>query len=290
KLQEVPSIIVASAALKDLHDTLYPPREKGKGHKIVDLDPFKRIWMEGMQSLLALCMDPRSMTYGKWAASSLQAAVTLLHGTYCAWILRKLVCNYISDCTILPLNPYGNWNQTMLVNEDLAQDINLYLQELGKDITAAKVVLFLAHPDIKEKHGITKKISLRMAQRYLHALGYHWQEAKKGQYVDGHERADVVWDCDKVFIPKIKELQHRMQIFDKDRKPIDGVCPDGKHIVLWFHDKSIFYAHDRRRKSWYHIAEPAKPYRKGEGASLMNADFFSADFGWLQSADGKRSA
>ncbi len=52
-----------------------------------------------------------------------------------------------------PLNPYGNWNETMLVNEDLVQDINLHLQELGKDITAAKVVLFLACPDIKEKHG-----------------------------------------------------------------------------------------------------------------------------------------
>ncbi|PBK93484.1 hypothetical protein ARMGADRAFT_1045964 [Armillaria gallica] len=229
------------------------------------------------------------MTYEKWAVSSLQATVTLLCGTYCAQILRKLVHNYISDRTLLPLNPYGNWNQTMLVNKDLAQDINLYLQELGKDITAVKVVLFLACPDIKEKHGITKKISLHTAQRYLHALGYHWQEAKKGQYVDGHEHADVVWDRDKVFIPKIKELWHRMQIFDKDRKPIDGVRPDGKCIVLWFHNESIFYAHDQRRKSWYHIAEVAKPYRKEEGASLMIADFFSANFGWLQSADVKRN-
>ncbi len=51
----------------------------------------------------------------------------------------------------------------MLINEDLVQDINLHLQGLGKDITAAKVVLFLAHPDIKEKHRIMKKISLRTA-------------------------------------------------------------------------------------------------------------------------------
>ncbi len=131
---------------------------------------------------------------------------------------------------------------------------------------------------------------MHTAQRYLHVLGYRWQEVKKGQYVDGHERADVVWDRDKVFIPKIKVLRNRMQIFDKDGKPLMGFSPNGKHIVLWFHDESIFYAHDRRRKSWHHIAEPAKPYRKGEGASLMIADFFSADFGWLQSADGKRSA
>ncbi len=32
--------------------------------------------------------------------------------------------------------------------------------------------------------------------------GYRWQEPKKGQYADGHERPDVVWERDKVFIPK----------------------------------------------------------------------------------------
>ncbi len=68
----------------------------------------------------------------------------------------------------------------MLINEDLAQDLNLHLQELGKDITAEKVVEFLWCDDIKLKHGITKKITIRTAQRYLHALGYRWQEPKKG--------------------------------------------------------------------------------------------------------------
>jgi hypothetical protein len=47
----------------------------------------------------------------------------------------------------------------MFVDEDLASDINLHLQELDKDITVAKIVKFLACPDVKLKHGITKKIS-----------------------------------------------------------------------------------------------------------------------------------
>ena len=47
----------------------------------------------------------------------------------------------------------------MLVDQDLTNDINLYLQEIGKDITAMKLVHFLACPKVKEKHGITKKIS-----------------------------------------------------------------------------------------------------------------------------------
>jgi hypothetical protein len=74
----------------------------------------------------------------------------------------------------------------MLINEDLTQDIGLYLQELGKEITAEKLVAFLARPEVKDKHGITKKISVWTAQHYLRALGYRWKEASKGQYSDGH--------------------------------------------------------------------------------------------------------
>ncbi|KAF9504090.1 hypothetical protein BS47DRAFT_1374421 [Hydnum rufescens UP504] len=62
------------------------------------------------------------------------------------------------------------------------------------------------------------------------------------------------------------------------------------HTTIWYHDKSIFYAHDRWRLHWVHNSETPKPYAKGEGASLMVADFVSADYGWLHSPDGKSSA
>ncbi len=278
-------------ALDDLQEILHPARKNGKPrHLDPGLDLFVRSRLEGMRALLAFYTNPRSRTYECWAASSIQAAVSLLRGTYCARILRDLCRQFISDRTVLPVNPYGDWNESMLVNEDLAQDLNLHLQELGKDITAEKVVEFLWRNDIKLNHGITKKITIRTAQRYLHALGYRWQEPKKGQYADGHERPDVVWERDKVFIPKIRTLRDRMLLFDKDGKPIDGVRPDGKRVVLWFHDETIFYAHDRRRKAWYHKDGPAKPYQKGEGHSLMIADYVSADFGFLTLPDGKRSA
>ncbi|KAJ7348577.1 hypothetical protein DFH08DRAFT_625428, partial [Mycena albidolilacea] len=53
-------------------------------------------------------------------------------------------------------------------------------------------------------------------------------------------------------------------------------------VIIWYHDESIFYAHDRRHKTWYHKDSPAKPYPKGEGYSFMVADYFSSDFGWLR--------
>jgi hypothetical protein len=64
----------------------------------------------------------------------------------------------------------------------------------------------------------------------------------------------------------------------------------GKRVVIWFHNESIFYAHNHWKKGWHHKDAPAKPYVKGEGASLMVADFVSADFGWLELPDGTKNA
>ena len=59
--------------------------------------------------------------------------------------------------------------------------------------------------------------------------------------------------------------------------------------MVWFHDKCTFYANDRRIVRWVHETETAVPRAKGEGASLMVADFVSADYGWLTSLDGDQS-
>ncbi|KAJ7135030.1 hypothetical protein C8R43DRAFT_852075, partial [Mycena crocata] len=100
-----------------------------------------------------------------------------------------------------------------------------------------------------------------------------WMHPKKGQYADGHERPDVVDYRNNKFLPAWYKIQARMESWTADNLPEYGPYPEGKTIVVWFHDESIFYAHDRRRKTWYHKDAPAKPYAKGEGASLMITDF-----------------
>ncbi|KAF8800309.1 hypothetical protein BYT27DRAFT_7117577 [Phlegmacium glaucopus] len=233
----------------------------------------------------------QSLTYDAWAASSIQASLGLGKGLHCACRIRRLTRQFIKDHTVLPINPYGDWNESMLVDEDLCNDINLYLQEIGKEISAKKLVDFLAREDGRSKHGIEKQISERTARRYLNTLGYRWSTPKKGQYADGHEREDVVYYREQVFLPQWRHIQDRMECWiGPDAKPEQGPKMPGLRIITWFHDESIFYAHDRRKKGWYHKDAPAKPYKKGEGASLMIADFVSADFGWLRSPDGKQSA
>jgi hypothetical protein len=60
----------------------------------------------------------------------------------------------------------------MLADEDLANDVHEHLQELGKFITADKLVDYLSREDVMNKHGLDKNITVRTARRYLNDLGY----------------------------------------------------------------------------------------------------------------------
>ncbi|CAK5262712.1 unnamed protein product [Mycena citricolor] len=307
-LRQAPSITAALSALVDLDRVLRPPRKKGPGYLDPKLDPFTRSRIEGIRALLAMYTSELSNTRGKWRKSSTAAAVALCRGEYCARVLRRLSREYILDREVLPVNPFGEWNHTMLTNEDLVNDLIEYLQLLGSTksvegredgISAAKVQAWFSLPEIQEKHGILWSISLATAKRYLNALGYRFGSPVQGQYVDGHERVDVVHDRNNIYIPQLSDLRKRMRVFDKNGQEITetmqartdalSIIP-GTRVVLWYHDESIFYAHDRRRQGWRHKDASVKPYKKGEGLSLMVADFFSADFGWLIGPETKHSA
>jgi len=132
--------------------------------------------------MLKFYVNPQSQTVGAWGASSCQAAISLMRGRHCARQLRALTRQYIKDRKVLPLNPYGNWNESMLVDEDLVNEISLYLQEIGREISAKKLMEFISRPGIKEKYCLEKPISERTARRYLNNLGYRWRTPKKGQY------------------------------------------------------------------------------------------------------------
>jgi hypothetical protein len=244
-----------------------------------------------LQTMLNLFTSEKSNTYEKWGASSLQAAISLSRGTYCGRQLCHLTRQFILDREILPINPYGNWNQSMLLDENLLNEISIYLLSLGSEISSQKLLDFLNGEEFRLRHGIKKTVSLKTAQRYLNAIGYRYKTPAKGQYADGHEREDVVFYREQIFLPQWRKFSERMFNWAEGNLPEFGpMSVEGRRVIAWFHDESIFYANDRRKKGWYHKDAPAKPYAKGEGASLMIADFLSADFGWLCSPDGKQSA
>ena len=102
-------------------------------------------------------------------------------------------------------------------------------------------------------------------------------------YGDSHERSDIVHHCDHIYLPGWATLQKQMQKFSHENLPEMGPYMEGQCVVIWYHDKSIFYAHDHQRCTWFHKDAPAQARPKGDGLSFMVSNFVSADFGWLRS-------
>ena len=136
-------------------------------------------------------MRQESQTYNHWGASACQAAVGLGQGKWC---LCKLNWQFLPDWAIFSVNPYGEWNESLLIDEPIFNEI-----------MAKKLMDFLHCADIKEKYGIEWDISHKTTCKYLHMLSYWFQFTPKGQYVDGHERGCCGYQ-QKVFLPKWQKI------------------------------------------------------------------------------------
>ena len=202
--------------------------------------------------------------------------------------LREWTRAFVQDREDLPVNPYGVWCESIIDKyPEIGQEIHAHLQSIGKFVKAMDLVDFMDTPEMRERCGLKKRLDLSTAQRWMKKLDYHWAYDPKGQYVDGHERDDVVMYRQNFFLPQWANIKARTRDWSNGQP---DPLPHERKIVVWFHDESTFYANDQRLARWVHKDEAAKPYAKEEGASQMVADLVSADYGWLQSPDGEEEA
>ena len=127
----------------------------------------------------------------------------------------------------------------------------------------------------RKKSGIRS----RTARKWLNKLGYNWQEVKKGVFIDGHEREDVVADRAK-FLHKMKELEPYLVEFDSSGQILEKTYPDDCQVggsqqrptILITYDESIFSANDGKKRAW--VKESNTFLRpKGKGQGIMVSDF-----------------
>jgi hypothetical protein len=205
--------------------------------------------------------------------------------------LRSRAKKFIIDHQV-PESPYGAWNISLIeADEELKQDLALFLQSRGKYVKAKDIVEYLKDKDVKKKWGLTKDISLATAKRWMKKLGYRWVKKHRGLYFDGHERDDVVNYRQQHFLPAWFSLWDRMQKWGKNgNEEMLNLAPREERAVPWFNDESIFYGNDRRQSGWVHEKSSPEPYTKGEGQSEMVGEYFSPDFGYLRSLDGTECA
>jgi len=209
--QPPPSIDEARMARDDLNNILRLRRSSGIGYKDPGLDLMFRGRLEDMVMFLWAYINPQSVDCGKWMAASLRTVNNVNRAPSYARQLRGWARDYIADCDVLPVNPYGGWNESLIDrDETLAQDIHLHLQGIGKFVKSMDLVDFLDTPEMRKRTGLTKRMHLATAQRWMKKLDYRWQRDPKGQFVDGHEREDVVNYRQNIFLPSWSNIKSKI--------------------------------------------------------------------------------
>ena len=136
--------------------------------------------------------------------------------------------------------------------------------------------------------GYPRKIGLETARKWLHHLEFHVLDQKKGVYIDGHERDDVI-EYRQNFLCKMVSIG----FLNKDNAPTveaaqflpdDLECPSPHQLertVVILHDESIFTANEDQKLQWgsadMHVIRP-----KGKGAGIMVSDFIDELNGYLR--------
>jgi len=97
-----------------------------------------------------------------------------------------------------------------------------------------------------------KPLCERMAWHWLMKLGWTWTILRKGVYMDGHERPDVVAYHQNVFLLKMKEFEHQMARYEGPelRRIEPDLQPGEKELISEFQDESCCQQNDFVPSLW----------------------------------------
>ncbi|KAF8220678.1 hypothetical protein L208DRAFT_1150089, partial [Tricholoma matsutake] len=84
------------------------------------------------------------------------------------------------------------------------------------------------------------------------SFGWHLKTLKKGVYMDGHEREDVVKYRNEVFLPTMVKFEEQMIKFEgPELTKVAPMLREGeKEIIPQFHDESCLTVNDYKAKAW----------------------------------------
>lgn len=178
RLRCPPTVDAARKALSDLRDFLKPQRENKTrtGHLNPKLNPGSILCEHlcTMKDFLVVFTNPKDKLNpagGQWRKAALQTAIRLEKGKWFVQSLCQWTKQYINDRVNLPLRKPSQ-TISRIKNEELAADIQIHLQSIGKYTHAMDIVHYLEDLLVQRRHGLKKHISLSTAQRWMGSLGY----------------------------------------------------------------------------------------------------------------------
>jgi hypothetical protein len=213
-------------------------------------------------------------------------AETAVRGPYYARLLRNYAKSFIERRSI-PAFRQGQHIKvkSLLEDESVELAVSSYLRANKFTVTPEKLKAYLEKEvfpslDLPAKPTL---VHVETVRKWMSRKGWVHGIYKKGVYVDGHEREDVV-AYRKEFLERMLEFEKFMVEYDdKTLEPLlNDTIESGaaKQYILVTHDESTFYSNDGRRHGWAPRGE--QPLRKkGRGRGLMVSDFLLETVGRL---------
>jgi hypothetical protein len=129
------------------------------------------------------------LKFFKLQTQTKQAAFEIV-ASYLSISVWTLCCWYISysKSSILTVKAHKGGKVWLLESEDLHLHAHAACQSQKKGFTASN--FFLNY--LQKNENISSLKSVKSAQRYLRRFGFIFGAGKRGLYIDGHEREDVV--------------------------------------------------------------------------------------------------
>ncbi|KIJ56331.1 hypothetical protein M422DRAFT_239552, partial [Sphaerobolus stellatus SS14] len=187
----------------------------------------------------------------------------------------------------LPIEKCGGYKnaRSILKEESVRTAARTWLtsQKVGS-ITPTKFCNGL-NTEILPGLGISLKspFCTKTALRWLVKLRWMKTTLKKGVYMDGHERKDVINYRQMVYLPKIAEYQNQMAKYKgPELKKIEPNLKDGeKEIIAVFQDESCCHANEFQTTAWMRPGVDQILQRKGRGRLIHISDFILESTGRL---------
>ena len=195
-------------------DEMYDPNEDDKCDMEAKINQFAKEWVESLNrdDTMALTMFLYSFLVFRFQFTLSNSAKLIgeLLG-YSDRTVREWRSIFVTNDGSFPESEQGKYQRSGVLwqNEDLNKKAREFVQTNAsvkgkKNLTAAAFCSWVNEVLLVNnvlEPGYPRKVSVATAQRWLHSLGFQVIKKKKGTYVDGHERADVI-DYRQKFLKK----------------------------------------------------------------------------------------
>lgn len=228
---------------------------------------------------------------------SIVTAAVFKRGGWVARRLREWTDSWVEN-RLIPKGEQGIGRRMSSWYEDEKLELFMrkFIAEMGATMTAQKLSTAVGNYLMSEDHGAAvlqdlqhatveegeedgtrrglykrKGIRARSACRWLRRMGYRYRDIRKGIFLDGHERSDVI-EYRQIFVRTISDLESLIVEYDINGNMIEKSPMPGERLcVLMAHDESTFSANDARRQAWHNIKQThLRPKSRGRGIMLSD--------------------